>query len=292
MEASVFAEGLGYPEGPLALPDGRILVTDVRGGAVLAVDREGRVSLYADTGGGPDGLALGPDGVVYCANNGGLQWVDGRAIGPSEDYTGGTLQAITPNGGVTTVRGSSENGPFVHPNDIALDRSGGIWFTDSGRGPSNNPDSFVYYVDADLTDVVVAAGGYRFTNGLAFVADESELIVAETKTGHIWVHPVAGPGKLGERRLFCTLPEHHRPDGICIDVDGNVIVAGVLGAGVIVYDRFGTYLDRIAFEHRLVTNVAFGGADHSTLYVTESGFGRMCAVPWPRPGIVLPFYAD
>ncbi|MEY2448684.1 MAG: gluconolactonase [Acidimicrobiaceae bacterium] len=285
----IVAEGLGYPEGPVFLPDARVLVTDIRGGVVLAVGADGRVARHADTGGGPNGLARGPGGVVYCANNGGLNWVEGRATGPSPDYASGSVQSISPSGEVTVLHVESEAGQLVAPNDIACDSAGGVWFTDSGRGLDGATDAFVLYIDPDLQRVTVAADGYRFSNGLAFFEGESELIVAESGTGELWVHPVLGPGKLGERRLFATMPRPHRPDGICIDVEGNVVVAGALGRGVIVYDDAGNQLERFEFEHRLVTNVAFGGLDQSTLYVTESGLGRLWAIPWPRAGLTLPF---
>jgi gluconolactonase len=285
----IVAEGLGYVEGPITFADGRVLLTDIRGGAIRSVDRDGKSELYAQTGGGPNGLARGPQESIFCVNNGGLNWVDGRANGPAADYVSGALQRIGADHSVSVIHTASRTGPLVAPNDIALDHEGGIWFTDSGRGLNGAADASVCYLAPDLKEVTIAADGYRFSNGLAFNSDESDLIVAESGTGELWIHPVVGPGELGPRRLFTTMSKPHRPDGICIDTAGNVIVAGVLGAGVMVYDRTGSFLERIAFDHRLVTNVAFGGTDHATLYVTEAGLGRLSALAWPRPGIVLPF---
>ena len=74
MDYEIVAEGLNFPEGPLVLDDGQLIVCEVAGGRLMRIARDGTLSVFAETGGSPSGLAVGPDGAIYCCNNGGFDW--------------------------------------------------------------------------------------------------------------------------------------------------------------------------------------------------------------------------
>src|SRR5216684_2457867 len=137
-EVRIVATGLGFPEGPVALQDGSVIVTEIRNNRCSRITPDGKASLFSATGGGPNGLAVGPDGALYCCNNGGFDWEninpeEGHAP-PAPDYTGGTIQrANISTGKVETVLTEYEGRTFGGPNDIMFAPDGSFWFTDFGK---------------------------------------------------------------------------------------------------------------------------------------------------------------
>ncbi|MBV9966711.1 MAG: SMP-30/gluconolactonase/LRE family protein, partial [Alphaproteobacteria bacterium] len=98
MEFRTLAEGLQFPEGPVALEDGSVLLVEIAAGALTHIAPDGTKSVAARTGGGPNGAAIGPDGKCYVANNGGFEWhrENGRIrpLTQAKDYSGGTLERV------------------------------------------------------------------------------------------------------------------------------------------------------------------------------------------------------
>src|SRR6478609_11092015 len=96
LQGEVLASGLEFPEGPVAMPDGSVLVVEIAGGRLTRVLPNGELRNVADLGGGPNGAALGPDGHCYVCNNGGFSWrTDAgftRPTGPADGYDGGSIQ--------------------------------------------------------------------------------------------------------------------------------------------------------------------------------------------------------
>jgi gluconolactonase len=99
LQGEVIATGLRFPEGPIAMPDGSVIVVELEGGTLTRVLPNGHKQVVAEPGGGPNGAALGPDGHVYVCNNGGFSWRTDegftRPTGPAADYTGGSIQRVT-----------------------------------------------------------------------------------------------------------------------------------------------------------------------------------------------------
>ena len=139
MKIREMASGLQFPEGPIAMSDGSVVLVEIARGTLSRVMPDGRVHVVADLGGGPNGAAIGPDGAVYVCNNGGFRWateVDGthRPIGQAADYSGGRIERVDLNTGrferlYDTVEGLALRGP----NDIVFDAHGGFYFTDLGK---------------------------------------------------------------------------------------------------------------------------------------------------------------
>jgi gluconolactonase len=296
MYDTVIATGLEFPEGPVWDRDGSLYVVEIRGGRIRKIAPDGTMSVFARPGGGPNGAAFGPDGALYVTNNGGFNWHNGLPIGPALDYETGRIERLDKSGNVQRLYTSCEGIQLSAPNDLVFDAEGNFYFTDPiHRNPNlrETPGSptkrqgNVYYASPDGKYIRRVATNLQHPNGIGLTPDGKTLIVAQTFAGDLLAFPIRAPGELGESKQFGTLPAGYYPDSLCLDEEGYVLVAGVLGSGTVVFDPHGKQDTIIPSEDRAVTNVAFGGANYSTLYITESGLGRVVTHEWPRRGLVL-----
>ena len=140
MDIELVTEGLEFPEGPIAMADGSVILTEIKGKRLTRVTPDGKRTTVADTGGGPNGAAIGPDGSIYVTNNGGaFVWLDNNGLtipGPTPpEHTGGSIQKVDiKTGAVTTLYTECEGRRLIGPNDLVFDKQGGFWFTDHGCG--------------------------------------------------------------------------------------------------------------------------------------------------------------
>lgn len=296
MHDAVIATGLEFPEGPVWDRDGSLYVVEIRGGRIQKIAPDGTMSVFARPGGGPNGAALGPDGTLYVTNNGGFNWHNNLPIGPAPDYETGRIERIDKNGTVQRIYTSCEGTPLSAPNDLVFDAEGNFYFTDPiHRNPQirETPGTLtkrqgnVYYASPDGKRIRRVATNLQHPNGIGLTPDGKTLIVAQTFAGNLLAFSIRTPGELGEQQPFGTLPAGYYPDSLCLDEEGYVLVAGILGGGTVVFAPDGKQVDLIPSEDRVVTNVAFGGSNYSTLYITESGLGRVVTHEWSRRGLVL-----
>ncbi|MDZ7729550.1 MAG: SMP-30/gluconolactonase/LRE family protein [Dehalococcoidia bacterium] len=303
MEYRTVTEGLEFPEGPLELPGGDILVTEIKGGRLTRVTPDGEKHTFAETGGGPNGAAIGPDGAVYVAQNGGFSWEarplpDGtEGTFPGEqpgDYIGGQIQRVTPDGQVTTLYRECDGEPLKGPNDLVFDAEGNFYFTDHGKTRRRDRDrTGIFYASPDgkmIREIIFPMEG---PNGIGLSPDGSVLYVAETPTARVWACPLVGPGQTKGRYVLATVPgEPPRNlamlDSLCVDGDGNVLVATIVRGGITSISPDGTKVEHTPCPDPLTTNCAFGGPNLDTLYVTCSASGRLLAFDnWPTKGLKL-----
>lgn len=292
------AEGLRFPEGPIALPDGSVLLVEIARKTLSKVFPDGRVEVVADCGGGPNGAAYGPDGRVWICNNGGFEWRqrDGRDIpGPQPaDYAGGSIQAVDiSSGAVETIYTHCGEHGLRGPNDLVFDAAGGFWFTDPGKARSRDRDvGGLYYATADGKSIRQMSWGLETPNGVGLSPDGGMLYVAMTTTGRVYQWKLAGPGAFdspypNERgALLMADPGENAFDSLAVDGGGHVCVGTIRDGGITDVAPDGTWT-HVPTGDRLTTNICFGGPDMRTAYITCSASGTLVRTTWPRAGLKL-----
>ena len=171
------ATGLRFPEGPVAMRDGSVVLVEIERQTVTRVTPDGSMVVVAHTGGGPNGLAVGPDGAFYVCNNGGFLWRTEmnmlRPAGPPSDYAGGRIERVDPKtGAVTVLYDRCGAHKLLGPNDLVFDGQGGFYFTDLGKARARDRDwGGVYYALADGSKIVEVAHPILTPNGIGLSPD-------------------------------------------------------------------------------------------------------------------------
>ena len=295
----VIATGLEFPEGPVVMPDGSIILVEIKRGTITRVDPDnGSVDVVARPGGGPNGAAIGPDGALYVCNNGGFEWGENRGLTipglVADDYSSGRIERIElETGAVDVVYADVDGVPLKGPNDLMFDSTGGFWFTDHGKMRARTRDrGGLYYGKADGSSVREISFPLDGPNGVGLSPEEDRVYVAETHQGSILYWELDGPGELAgsPHGRFLARPAGRKLfDSLAMDAEGNVSVATIQTGGISTFTPDGEELDFFAVEDPLCTNICFGGADMKTAFITLSGTGKLIRSDWPRAGLVLPY---
>lgn len=259
MEIQQLAGGLGWPEGPTVLLDGRVVFVESYRSQLTVWGPDGPAR-YAYTAGAPNSSVLGLDGAIYVCQNGGT-------VGPwrAAEMTRASIQRVDQEGGaaeiiLTEVDGIALNGP----NDLVFGANGWLYFTDPGTyRPADPEPSYIFGIDpSGIGHVVVAFETPVFPNGIA-VEDDGSIVWDESYTGHVGrLRPDGVREDLG--RLSGPNPIL---DGMKVGADGRLYVADITGAGIHVLQRDGTE-ERFIPCGNATTNLAFDGTN---LYVTDAG---------------------
>ena len=255
MERSLLASGLGFPEGPAIMPDGRIVLCDGNTGELLGYD-DGQVTRFARTGGSPWGTVLGTDGAVYVTQGGNVP-----GSGDTSALSG--IQRVSADGAVELLFSELAGHRLYGPNDCAFGPDGRLYFTESGseqdfRFDVRSPGR-LFAVDASGAGEMLLERPDEYPNGIAFDARQ-RLYWTESMA-----HRICRLDD-GEPVTFCQLSDDHVPDGMAFAADGRLFVATTVSGGVTVVSPDGQVLDEIRLgEH--ATNCAFDG---SALYVTAT----------------------
>lgn len=293
------ATGLRFPEGPVAMADGSVLLVEIERGTLTRVAPDGSIAVVAELGGGPNGLAIGPDGAAYVCNNGGFGWatLEGGLLLPihaAHDAPCGSIQRVNlTTGAVTTLYDGCDGTRFNGPNDIIFDASGGFWFTDHGHVRATGRDhGALYYARADGSHISRQRSEMIGLNGVGLSPDGKTLYVAETMTARLWAMEIAEPGRLadaspfGPGRLVGTPPAYRLFDSLAVEEDGRICVGTLIDGGITIFEPQGAQ-EFVPLPGIGITNICFGGADRRDAYATSSPDGTLYRVHWPRPGLAL-----
>jgi gluconolactonase len=298
----VVTDRLRFPEGPIALPDGSVLVVEIAGRALTRVLPDGTCRVVAELEGGPNGAAMGPDGWVYVCNSGGWKyrreangWL--RPDGQAEAH--GWIERVHQGSGrVERLYEACEGRPLRAPNDLVFDDHGGFYFTDHGKRLEHTLDySPVCYARADGSAIARCVSGLITPNGVGLAQDGRTLYVAETLPRRLWAFDLVAPGRIDAQpwpspnggRLVAGLPDANYLDSLALDAAGNVCVASFNHCGIWAIAPDGLRRAFVPLPDFYATNICFGGPDLGTAYVTLSSTGRLVSFPWPRPGAPLPY---
>src|SRR5919201_3336268 len=237
-DIKILARDLGFPEGPVWMSDGSVILGEISGRKVTRVAPDGTKTEIGKAGGGPNGVATGPDGALYVCNNGGAVYQTTPSFlstGPAPDYKGGSIQRIDPKTGETRTLYTECNGHKLSaPNDIVFDRQGGFYFTDLGKRYARHRDhGGVYYALPDGSKIVCLAYPMLSPNSCGLSPDGRILYVADTESSRLFAFDVVGPGALAKPeghaphsgRVIGGAPGPARFDSLAVLQNGNIAVA-------------------------------------------------------------------
>jgi gluconolactonase len=300
----ILAEGLKFPEGPIAMADGSVLFVQLAQPGLWRAFEGGEVECVAELGGSPNGAAIGPDGRVYICNNGGVKFVTqagklrpaGNLPEPAwietVDLATGKAERLYDRCGEQTLR---------HCNDLVFDAHGGFYFTDSGKTTSaTNERGAVYYALADGSRIERVAYPLTSPNGVGLSPDGQTLYVSETPTARLWAWDVISPGKLRKLkqndiphggRFVIGSANFQRFDSLAVSASGKVLVGTLTNGGISEIWPDGSHMRHHPIADGHVTNIAFGGEDLRTAFVTMAGYGKLVALDWCEPGLKLNYNA-
>lgn len=307
LELKEICSGLGFPEGPVAMNDGSVLFVDIKEETLARLYPDGDVSVVAKIPGGPNGVAIGPDGAAYVCNNGGVYTFvthehEGQAVTiPSAErphYKGGYVHRVDLQTGAVTDLYDNYNGErLIAPDDIVFDTSGGFWFTDTGiQDESSTRYGGLYYATTD-GETLIKAATIPMPNGVGLSPDGKTVYVSDTVFGRLWAMTITGPGQVAPGAIpgtpgnvVQTLPGYQWLDSLKVEEDGRVCVGTIFNGGITVFSPDGS-TEHVTVPDIFTTNMCFGGDDMRDLWITASSTGKIYKTRWPRPGLKLAYSA-
>src|SRR5207253_7177670 len=275
------ADGIGGAQGPAEGPlwwkeGGYLLFSDIHNNKRMKFEPDKGASLFLEPTNRANGLTRDLQGrLVACEH-------DSRRV-----------TRLELDGSTTILANSFQGRQLNRPNDVVIRSDGAIYFTDPWTSPSapqqwDLPFSGVYRLTPDLGTLSLLSDDFVLPNGLGFSPDESLLYINDTRRGHIRAFELLPSGMLARHtdRAFVDLrgAEPGVPDGMKVDVDGNVYCGGA--GGIWILDPHGKTLGRVLHGAPATTNIAFGGDDWKTLYFTSRN--HLGAVKVQIPGIPVP----
>jgi gluconolactonase len=248
-----------FLEGPSFDRAGNLYVVDIPYGRILRVSPSGEWSVVSEYDGWPNGLKIHRDGTIFIA-----------------DHRRGILRLDPATGAVTPVLEHVRREGFKGTNDLVFASNGDLYFTDQGQTGLQDASGRVFRLRTD-GQVDCLLQNVPSPNGLVLSVDEKLLFVAVTRANQIWRLPLHPDGTTSKVAAFITLSGGLAgPDGLAIDESGGLAVAHCGLGSVWLFDRLGEPLYRIRSREGLsTTNLAFGGTDGKTLYITESDSGTI-----------------
>ena len=256
-----------FLEGPSFDRAGNLYVVDIPWGRVYRINPKGEFSLVAEYDGEPNGLKIHRDGRIFIA-----------------DYRHGILLLDPDSGKVSPLLERHVLERFKGVNDLVFANNGDLYFTDQGLTGLQDPTGCLYRLRANgqldrIVDTIPSP------NGLAMGPDDASVFVNVTRDNAVWRVPLSPDGKAFKVGAFIRLSGGTGPDGLAIDEAGSLAVAHVGLGTVWLFSKLGEPLARIRSCAGLATtNLAYGGEDGRSLYITESETGQVLLARLPTPG--------
>ncbi|HJV92345.1 MAG TPA: SMP-30/gluconolactonase/LRE family protein [Azonexus sp.] len=269
-------DGFKGTEGPVALPDGSLAFTETQANRITRIAPDGTTSTFLENSNGSNGLGFNGRGELITAQ------VAQTRVG-----------VVYPRGQERTLADNFEGAPFARPNDLVVDKRGGVYFTDSGANPTPGQAAPVKATARPAVYYITPAGALQRIahdierpNGIQLSPDEKVLYVANTLGEHVLAYDIAADGSVGGRRDFARLAGWKKTDsgyssgadGLAVDEQGRLYVAS--NAGIEVFTAGGEALGAIPLPKK-PQNLAFAGVGKKTLYVVGRGEAHRIAVLTP-----------
>ena len=284
------------------MADGSVILGEISGKKVTRVAPDGRKTEIGKAGGGPNGVATGPDGALYVCNNGGAVYETTPSFlstGPAPDYKNGSIQRIDLKTGETKTLYTECNGHKLSaPNESCS----------TGRAGSISP------ISASATRITAITAGSitrcrparksssspircSARTGSACRRTKQIVYFADTESSRLFAFDIVEPGVVKKEhfpapfggRLVCGLPGFQRFDSLALEASGNICVATLNTGHITVISPSGQVVRQVKMPDVYPTNICFGGTDLRTAYITLSASGQLAAMQWPEPGLKLNF---
>jgi len=259
-----------FIEGPSFDTDGNLYIVDIAHGRVFRISPQAEFSLVADYDGQPNGLKIHRDGRIFIA-----------------DFVNGIMELDPVSGRVSAFLARERFPDFKGFNDLFFADNGDFYFTDQGYTGMHDPSGRLwrYSHDGHLECLI---DGIPSPNGLVMAPDDSQLYLAVTRGNCVWRVPFLLDGNVSKVGVFVQLSGAVGPDGLAVNARGHLFVAHVGGGSIWQFNRLGEPVARIrSCAGLLTTNLAFGGPDNATLYITESETGSILTAALETPGQVM-----
>ncbi|RYY54449.1 MAG: SMP-30/gluconolactonase/LRE family protein [Chitinophagaceae bacterium] len=241
-----------FTEGPAVAADGSVYFTDQPRNQIWKYDRDGKLSLFLEPAGRANGLYIQEGKILACADQDNELW------------------SIDPDGKKSVILKGPPGKAFNGPNDLWIDKQGGIWFTDPyyqrdywTRKSADLAYQGVYYLAPGAKQALLLDSTMTKPNGIVGSADGKRLYVSDIGAGKTYVYRIESPGKLTDRRLFVN----QGSDGMTIDRNGNLYLSG---KGVTAWDGEGREAWHVDVPAGWVGNICFAGVDRNILFITAS----------------------
>jgi gluconolactonase len=260
-----------FLEGPAFYRDGNLYMVDIPYGRILRMSPAGEFDVAAQYGGWPNGIAIHKDGRVFIA-----------------DYKLGIMVLDPKSGRVEPFLTHAFSESFKGVNDLTFAKSGDLYFTDQGQTGVHDPTGRVYrYTTERRLDCLITNG--PSPNGIVLDPEDQVMYVAMTRTNCMWHCPLKAGGGVSKAGVFGQLPGIHGPDGLAMDEAGNLSAAHARPGIIWLFSPIGEALYRVQLPGKTarMTNMAYGGADRKTLFITESYSGSILAAQMPVAGKIL-----
>jgi len=265
------ADGLKFTEGPVWHPQGFLLFSDIPANTIYKWTTDGKLSVFRRPAGNANGNTLDREGRLISAQH------------------NRQLTRRSKNGKITVLAERYQGKRLNSPNDVVVKSDGSIYFTDPDYGIKKDEKELGFYgiyrwqPDGKL---ILLSKEMARPNGIALSPDEKKLYVSYSEELHMRVFDVQADGTLTNGKVFADLPgpkDKGVPDGMKVDIKGNIYCSG--SGGIWIFSPTGKLIDKIAVP-QAVTNLAWGGKDYKTLYITarQAVYRIDLNIPGIQPG--------